>query len=68
MDTFNLTYLLVSVVYYSVVGILVFLSAFGIYIFIRYGRSRTVTTLLSLAYTVVFTSVVIESLRLLHTL
>jgi hypothetical protein len=68
MDSPDLIGIIVSVLYYFAIGTLTLLSAFGIYIFIRYGRSRTITTLLSLVYTVVFTSIVIESLRLLHTL
>jgi hypothetical protein len=65
MDSATIIHYVVSVIYYVLVIIMAILSAFGIYVFIRYGKTVMLTMIVSLAYIVLFIALLAGSYRLL---
>lgn len=53
--------LLISGIYYVLVGIMTFFSIFGVYVLIRYGQNRSLALLVSLLFTFFFLSSLIQS-------
>jgi succinate dehydrogenase/fumarate reductase cytochrome b subunit len=66
MDLSNPGNLIIAAIYYGLVGLMTFFSAFGVYILIRYGRSRTVSTTISVIYIIFFLQVLEQSYRTLQ--
>jgi len=60
--------LLISGIYYVVVGIMGFFSLFGVYILIRYGKSVIFALALAILYAVFFLQIFAESYATLHIL
>jgi hypothetical protein len=60
--------LLISGIYYIIVGIMAFFSLFGVYILIRYGKSVIFAFALAILYAVFFLQIFAESYATLHTL
>lgn len=56
---------LIAGVYYVLVGILTFFSLFGVYVLIRYGKSRTTALGVSLLYVIFFLTILTSSYRTL---
>jgi hypothetical protein len=68
MDTQNLIQIIVSALYYIILGVLVILSLFGIYLLIAHGRSRTLAVAVSLVYAGIFLVLFITTQTILHSL
>jgi putative flippase GtrA len=60
--------LLISGIYYVVVGIMGFFSLFGVYILLRYGKSVLFSSALAILYAIFFLQILAESYSTLHTL
>ena len=60
--------LLISGIFYVVVGIMGFFSLFGVYILIRYGKSIIFSLALTILYAIFFLQILAESYATLHTL
>ena len=65
MDISSPTHLIVTVLFYILVIPLAILSAFGIYIFIRYGKTVGFTVLTSAIFIILFLIILANSFRLL---
>ena len=61
MDLSSIAKLLISSVYYIIVGLLALFSAFGVYILLRYGRTIPLTVLISIIYAIFFLTAVAAS-------
>ena len=59
---------LVLCLYYVLVGILTFFSLFGVYIFIRYGKTIPLTLAISAVYGLLFIKILTETYQTLKTL
>ena len=68
MDSASLTHTIVSVIYYIILIPLAVFSAFGIYIYIRYGESRTFTLITSAVYIALFLILISASHSLLRSI
>ncbi len=55
-------------VYYIIIGLLALASLFGVYILTAYGRSRSISLVVSLIYIVVFLILFATSQSTLHSL
>lgn len=60
--------LLISGIYYVVVGLISFLSLFGVYILLRYGKSVIFSLALAILYAIFFLQILAETYTTLHTL
>jgi hypothetical protein len=60
--------LLISGIFYVVVGIMGFFSLFGIYILMRYGKSVIFSLALAILYAIFFLQILAESYATLHTI
>ena len=58
--------LIIAGLYYIIAGIFLLFSLFTVYIFIRYGRSKTITLSTSIVYALFFISVLSVSLATLQ--
>ncbi len=65
MDIFFNPKILIAAVYYIALGLIGFFSVFGIYILLRYGKSRTFAFVVSLCYALIFLSFLTSSQTLL---
>lgn len=61
MDLSNIAKLIISGIYYILMGILALFSIFGVYILLRYGRSLAVTGLVSILYSIFFLTAFLAS-------
>jgi hypothetical protein len=68
MNSSTPTNLLISGIYYVVVGLMGFFSLFGVYILIRYGKSKIFAFVLAILYTFFFLQILAGSYQTLHTL
>jgi hypothetical protein len=65
--TFNQTLILIIAgLYYVIAGIFLLFSLFTVYIFLRYGRTRTITLATSIIYALFFISILSVSLATLQ--
>lgn len=60
--------LLIAGIYWVITGILIFLSAFSIYVLMRYGRNLFVTSILSLLFFLFFLNLLTQSYQTLQTI
>lgn len=60
--------LLVTGIYYALVLVLSVFSIFGVYLLIRYGRSRSLSLSIALAYSIFFLVLLSQSYSLLQSL
>ncbi len=60
--------LLIATVYYILAGGLVFFSAFGVYVLIRYGEKRTLSLLVALFFSFFFLTILAQSYGTLQTI
>ena len=60
--------LLISGIYYVIVGFMAFFSLFGVYILIRYGKSVIFSLILTVLYAIFFLQILAESYATLHTI
>jgi hypothetical protein len=68
MDTSNLTHTIVAIIYYILIIPMAIFSAFGIYIFIRYGKSSLFALIASCLYIAVFLGLLASSYHLLQSI
>lgn len=68
MDSTELTRIVVTIIYYILLIPLAVLSAFGIYIFIRYGKTQGLALITSALYIVIFLVLLFSSYNSLQTL
>ncbi len=68
MDSASLTHTIVSALYYLFMIPLAVLSTFGIYIYIRYGKTLALTLITSGLYIVVFLVILSTSYNLLQSI
>ncbi len=68
MNLANPINLLIAGSYFIAVGILCFFSFFGIYVFIRYGKSTYLTLITSLIFGVFFLKILSETYLSLNSL
>ena len=68
MNLSNPNNLLIAGVYFTLAAILSFFSIFGVYILIRYGRSRPLALAISIVYGFFFIKILIDSYSTLRTL
>ena len=68
MNLANPINLLIAGVYFVIVGILCFFSFFGIYVFVRYGRSTYLTLIISVIFSVFFLKILSETYQSLNLL
>lgn len=68
MDLSNPANLLIAGIYYLLAACLSFFSIFGVYVFIRYGKSSLLTLIISLVYTFFFIKILADSYLTLHSL
>ena len=61
MDANQIILLLAQIVYYILVGFFLFFSLFTVYILLRYGKSRLVSGVIALSYTILFLTLLILS-------
>ena len=65
--TFNQTLILIIAgLYYVIAGIFLLFSLFTVYIFLRYGRTRTITLVTAIIYALFFISILSVSLATLQ--
>lgn len=65
--TFNQTLILIIAgLYYVIAGIFLLFSLFTVYIFLRYGRTRSITLTTSIIYALFFISILSVSLATLQ--
>jgi 4-amino-4-deoxy-L-arabinose transferase-like glycosyltransferase len=60
--------LLITGIYYVIVGLMGFFSLFGVYILIRYGKSKIFAFVLAAVYAFFFLEILNGSYQTLHTL
>lgn len=53
--------LLIAAIYYILVGLMVFFSAFGVYVLIRYGEKRVLCLFVALLFSFFFLSMLAQS-------
>ena len=68
MDSSQLLYAIITIVYLGFILITTLISAFTIYIFLRYGKSRTTTLTISIIYSILFLILVSTSYSSLQNL
>ena len=68
MDSTDLTHTIVAIFYYILMIPLAVFSAFGIYIFIRYGKTQPFALFTSAIFLIIFFALFMTSFRLLQTL
>jgi hypothetical protein len=68
MNLSNPNNLLIAGVYYVLVAVLTFFSIFGVYILIRYGKSRPLALSIALVYGFFFLKILVESYGTLQVL
>lgn len=68
MDNADLTHTIVAIIYYALMIPLAVFSAFGIYIFIRYGKTLAFTLITSAIYIIIFLGLFSSSYHLLNSL
>lgn len=61
MDLSNTAKLIISGIYYILMGILGLFSIFGVYILLRYGRSLAITGLISILFSIFFITAFLAS-------
>jgi drug/metabolite transporter superfamily protein YnfA len=66
MDFNQIILLTAQVIYYILAGFFLFFSLFTVYILLRYGKSRLVSGLIALSYTVFFLTLLILSFAALQ--
>ncbi len=68
MDSSQVIYAIITVAYLGFILITTLISAFSIYIFLRYGKSRTTTLTISVIYAILFIILVSTSYSSLQNL
>ena len=68
MDLTNPGNLIIAAIYYILVGIMAFFSIFGVYVLIRYGKSRTLSVVVSIIYIIFFLQILEQSYRTLQSI
>jgi hypothetical protein len=68
MDSSQVIYAIITVAYLGFILITTLISAFTIYIFLRYGKSRTTTLTISIIYSILFLILVSTSYSSLQNL
>ncbi len=68
MDPSNPVNLIITGIYYILTVMIAFFSIFGVYVLLRYGRSRTVSLSISILYSIVFLALLQLSYSTLHNL
>lgn len=53
--------LLIAAIYYVLMGLIVFFSAFGVYVLIRYGEKRILSLFVALLFSFFFLSMLAQS-------
>lgn len=66
MDITTTSKLLISGIYYVIMGILALFSIFGVYVLLRYGKSTPLTGLVSIIYAIFFITAFLASFATLH--
>lgn len=61
MDTTSPANLLIAGIYYVLAGVLTFFSIFGVYILIRYGKSKTTSLAIAVIYSIIYLKILAES-------
>jgi len=60
--------LIISGIYYVLIVFLALFSIFGVYILIRYGKSRPFSLTLAIIYSLFFLTILFQSYQTLHSL
>ena len=68
MDLSNPINLLIAGFYYVLTGVLTFFAVFGVYILIRFGRSRAFALCVSLVFSFIFLNILAVSYQTLQNL
>lgn len=59
----NILSVVLSLIYYVVVGVLTLLSAFAVYILLRYGKNRLLSLVVSVCYCLFYLQILAQSFR-----
>jgi len=68
MNFDHIIYIVTSTIFLGVTGILFFLSLFGVYIFVRYGRTTIITIPVSIVFVVIFITIFASAFQTLNSL